>query len=183
MTSSVLHRSVVTMQHRRCQHNYQGNPRRLGNVPPTPAPPRLLCLLSLRSLSLPLTQRWTPCSLWNACIVSTGLPLLRISMQTCLLISQRSLANTSNNRYETTTCEGLHTRCSSSPSFHSYSAEGMSDGWQICLQLRDIARQKDSNRLRTPSCPQTSIFIVCFSTVSPANFDNFQPEVFQTSQL
>jgi hypothetical protein len=91
--------------------------------------------------------------------------------------------NTSNNRYEITTCEGLHTRCSSSPSFHSYSAEGMSDGWQICLQLRDIARQKDSNRLRTPSCPQTSIFIVCFSTVSPANFDNFQTEVFQTSQL
>jgi Ras-related C3 botulinum toxin substrate 1 len=57
----------------------------------------------------------------------------------------------------------------------------MVEDQQINLQLWDTAGQEDYKKLRPLSYPQTDVFILCFSVVSPTSLENVQnmwvPEV------
>nr|XP_039252444.1 ras-related C3 botulinum toxin substrate 1-like [Styela clava] len=57
----------------------------------------------------------------------------------------------------------------------------MVDGRPVNLGLWDTAGQEDYDRLRPLSYPQTNVFLICFSVVSPASYENVRakwyPEV------
>ena len=65
--------------------------------------------------------------------------------------------------------------------FDNYSANVMVEDQAINLQLWDTAGQEDYKKLRPLSYPQTDVFILCFSLVSPTSLENVQnmwvPEV------
>jgi small GTP-binding protein len=53
----------------------------------------------------------------------------------------------------------------------------MVDGKTISLGLWDTAGQEDYDRLRPLSYPQTDVFLICFSVVSPPSFENVRTKV------
>ena len=53
----------------------------------------------------------------------------------------------------------------------------MIGGEPYTLGLFDTAGQEDYDRLRPLSYPQTDVFLVCFSVVSPSSYENVREKV------
>jgi small GTP-binding protein len=60
----------------------------------------------------------------------------------------------------------------------NYSINVMFDTKQINLGLWDTSGQQDYDRLRPLSYPMTDVFLLCFSVVSPASYDNAMMKYF-----
>jgi len=56
--------------------------------------------------------------------------------------------------------------------FDNYSCNVMVDGKVFSLGLWDTAGQEDYDRLRPLSYPQTDVFLVLYSIISPTSFEN-----------
>lgn len=54
----------------------------------------------------------------------------------------------------------------------------MVDGRPVSLGLWDTAGQEDYDRLRPLSYPQTDVFLICFSVVSPPSYENVRSKWF-----
>jgi Ras-related C3 botulinum toxin substrate 1 len=58
--------------------------------------------------------------------------------------------------------------------FDNYSTNVMVDNTHVNLQLWDTAGQEEYRKIRPLSYPQTDVFIICFSLVSPTSLENVQ---------
>ncbi|XP_035769486.1 GTP-binding protein rho4-like [Neolamprologus brichardi] len=61
--------------------------------------------------------------------------------------------------------------------FDNYAVTVMIGGEAYTLGMFNTASQEDYDRLRPLSYPQTDVFLVCFSVVSPSSFQNWVPEI------
>ena len=61
--------------------------------------------------------------------------------------------------------------------FDNYAVTVMTHGKPYTLGLFDTSGQEDYDRLRPLSYPQTDVFLVCFSIVAPASFENVKEKV------
>ncbi|KAJ3415874.1 Rho GTPase [Chytridiales sp. JEL 0842] len=62
--------------------------------------------------------------------------------------------------------------------FDNYAVTVMIGSEPYTLGLFDTAGQEDYDRLRPLSYPQTDVFLVCFSVVSPSSFENVKEKWF-----
>ncbi|XP_042730796.1 rho-related GTP-binding protein RhoQ [Lagopus leucura] len=60
--------------------------------------------------------------------------------------------------------------------FDHYAVSVTVEGKQYLLGLYDTAGQEDYDRLRPLSYPMTDVFLICFSVVNPASFQNVKEE-------
>jgi len=58
--------------------------------------------------------------------------------------------------------------------FDNYLTMQVVDDQPVSLQLWDTAGQEDYKKLRPLSYPQTDVFMICFSLVSPSSLENVQ---------
>jgi len=65
--------------------------------------------------------------------------------------------------------------------FDNYTSNIVVDNVKVSLGLWDTAGQEDYDRLRPLSYPQTDVFVLCFSVISPTSFTNitnkWMPEI------
>ena len=103
--------------------------------------------------------------------------------KTCMLISFTS--NTFPEEYIPTVYVNilfLYTKfCSFIFSFDNYTSNMIVDNVKVSLGLWDTAGQEDYDRLRPLSYPQTDVFVLCFSVISPTSYTNitnkWMPEI------
>ncbi|KAL3876278.1 hypothetical protein ACJMK2_034144 [Sinanodonta woodiana] len=63
-------------------------------------------------------------------------------------------------------------------SFSNYSVNMMASGTSVTLLLFDTAGCEDYDRLRPLYYPQTDVFVICFSVISPVSFENVRQRWF-----
>ena len=66
--------------------------------------------------------------------------------------------------------------------FDNYSANVMVDGKPVALGLWDTAGQEDYDRLRPLSYPNTDVFLIAFSIISPASYENVMSKWYKELQ-
>lgn len=63
--------------------------------------------------------------------------------------------------------------------FDNFSATVEIDGRSVSLGLYDTAGQEDYDNLRKLSYPETNVFLLCFSVVSPTSYENARYKWFE----